>query len=213
MVIDFNKTAAYLCPGCGCMTYGNFSLFELSGGRGISVSCGCGKSHLKILPKTQTEYTISLRCLVCEEEHAFHIPLIDLMKQPYISVSCPDILIGLCYIGNEDAVKYAVTENEDYIKDIITACGLEHTGKNGITMLKALDKIQELSEESALSCACGSIKIDVDVLEEELVLQCCMCGASASFTADEIRNGHFSEVTEIVIQSTEKDDEKNGRKR
>ncbi len=212
MNIDFNKTAAYMCPGCGCMTYGAFSLFELSGGRGISVSCGCGKSHLDILPKTPSEYIVSLSCLLCEEVHEFRVPLQELMKQPCVAFSCPDILVGLCYIGKEDVVKNAVLENESYIKDIISACGLEHTGKNGLTMLKALDKIQELSDEGALSCECGSVMIDVDVLEDELILECCMCGGSAIFTADEIRNGHFSEVTEIVIQKGDTADEKS-RKR
>lgn len=208
MVIDFNRTAAYMCPGCGCMTFGTFSLFELSGGRGITVSCGCGKSHLHIFPKTKTEYEISLRCIVCEEEHAFLVPLHDMMKQPCIGFTCPDILIGLCYIGKQEEVAEAVQENERYIHDIVSACGLEHTGKNGITMLKALDKIQELSEEGDLSCECGSTRIDVDVLENELILECCNCGGEAVFTADEIRNGHFSEVTEIVIQKAETPDKK-----
>lgn len=209
MVIDFNKTAAYMCPGCGCMTYGSFSLFELSGGRGITVSCGCGKSSLKIFPRTQTEYSISVRCIVCEEDHEFIVPLTDLMKQPCVDLSCPDILVGLCYIGKAEAVQAAVGENDAYIRDIVSACGLGHTGKNGITMLKGLDKIQELSDDGALSCECGSTMIDVDVLENELVLECCMCGGNVSFTADEIRNGHFSEVTEIVIQKSADEDKKN----
>ena len=209
MVIDFGRTAAYMCPGCGCMAYGSFSLFELSGGRGITVSCGCGKSVLQIFPRTQTEYNVSLRCIVCDENHNFIVPLQDMMKQPCIDLSCPDILIGLCYIGKDENVRQSVLGNETYIKEIITACGLEHTGKNGITMLKALDKIQELSDDGALSCECGSTMIDVDVLENELILECCMCGGDVSFTADEIRNGNFSEVTEIVIRKNDDPDKTN----
>lgn len=205
MVIDFNRTAAYMCPGCGCMSFGSFSLFELSGGRGITVSCGCGKSQLQILPRSHTEYNVIVRCVVCEEDHGFIVPLQDLMKQHCVNLACPDILIGLCYIGKEEYVKQAVHENDAYIKDIVSACGLEHTGKNGITMLKALDKIQELSDEGALSCECGSTMIDVDVLENELILECCTCGGDAVFTADEIRNGNFSQVTEIVIRKKDND--------
>ena len=131
------------------------------------------------------------------------VPLDDMMKQPSVDMACPDILVGLAYIGKKENVKAAVTENEIYIREIISACGLEHTGKNGITMLKALDKIQELSDESSLYCECGSNMIDVDVLENELILECCMCGGDAVFTADEIRNGNFSEITEIVIRKKE----------
>ena len=61
MVIDFNRTVAYMCPGCGEMAFGEFSLFELSGERGISVKCDCGKSQLKIFPKSKTQYAVSLR--------------------------------------------------------------------------------------------------------------------------------------------------------
>lgn len=200
MVIDFNRTVAYLCPGCGEMTFGEFSLFELSGQRGISVKCDCGKSELKIFPKTKTQYCVSLLCTMCDEVHAFDVPLFDLMKQSCIDFCCPDILIGLAYVGKDDAVRSAVHGNDSYINEIVAACGLEHTGKNGLMMLKALDKIQELSDDSCLLCECGSTMIDVDVLEDELILECCMCGATISFTADEIRNGHFSDITEIVIQ-------------
>ncbi len=210
MVIDFGRTAAYMCPACGNMTYGNFSLFELSGGRGISVSCGCGKSHLNIVPRTQTEYCISLKCIVCDKEHEFLIPLHEILKQDIIDLPCPDILIGLGFIGKADAVRAAVEDNEAYIREIVSACGLSHTGKNGITILKALDKIQELSDKGALFCECGSVMIDVDVLEDEIVLQCCNCGADATFHADEIRNGNFSEITQIVIpQKDDGENEKN----
>lgn len=199
MVVDFNRTVAYMCPGCGEMAFGAFTLFELSGERGIAVNCDCGKSQLKIFPKSKTQYAVSLRCLVCDEEHEYDVPLHELMRQSCMDFSCPDILIGLAYIGKRDAVAAAVQENNAYMEEIVAACGLEHTGKNGITMLKALDKIQELSDDKHLSCACGSTMIDVDVLEDELILECCMCGATLSFTADEIRSGHFSDITEIVI--------------
>ncbi len=199
MIIDFNRTAAYMCHGCGKMAFGDFSLFELSGGRGITVSCGCGKSKLEILPRSQNEYNVTIFCQICEEEHSFIVSLQDLMKLPSVDLACPDILVGLAYIGKTDAVNAAVAENEAYIHDIVRACGLEHTGSNGITMLKALDKIQELSDDGALYCECGSTMIDVDVMENELILECCTCGGDAVFTADEIRNGHFSDITEIVI--------------
>ena len=53
MVIDYNRCASFMCPSCGEMAFGDFSLFELSGGRGISLKCGCGKSQLDILPKNK----------------------------------------------------------------------------------------------------------------------------------------------------------------
>lgn len=208
MIIDFNRTVAYICSGCGEITFGEFSLFELSGERGVSVKCSCGKSQLRIFPKSKTSYVFSLRCLMCDEEHEFEIPLIDLMRENIIEFSCPDILIGLVFVGKKDYVAKAVKENDTYISEVTEACGLGHTGKNGLTMLKALDKIQELSNNSCLTCQCGSNMIDVDVSENEIILVCCRCGASVAFTADEIRRENFSDISEIYIQksdNTEKD--------
>ena len=36
-------------------------------------------------------------------------------------------------------------------------------------------------------------------LENGIVLECCECGATAFFTADDIRQENFSDITEIVI--------------
>lgn len=201
MIIDFNRTVAYMCPGCGELSFGDFSLFELSGGRGISVKCDCGMSQLHIMPKTKSTYTISVNCLFCDEEHTFDVSLADVMKQNINHFSCPDLLVGLAFVGRAEFVKEAVSENNKYIAEIVSACGLAHTGKNGITMLKALEKIQELSDTASLYCSCDSNIIDVEVLADAIVLNCCSCGANATFTVEDIRKGRFSDVAEIVIQS------------
>ena len=39
-----------------------------------------------------------------------------------------------------------------------------------------------------------------DVLENGIVLECCTCGATAFFTADDIRQENFSDITEILIR-------------
>ena len=199
MIINFNRTVAYVCPGCGEITYGEFSLFELSGGRGISVSCDCKKSSLEIFYKSDTIYTVSVRCQVCEKNHEYAVPLYDLLHKHFLDFLCPELLTGLAFIGDRDKVEHAIEENNKYIKEILTTCGLEHTGKDGIIILKALDKIQLLSDEGNVRCECGSDLVDLDVLENGIVLECCECGATAFFTSDDIRKEKFSDITEIVI--------------
>ncbi len=207
MIIDFDRTVSYMCPACGEMAFGTFSLFELSGERGISVKCGCGKSHLNIFPKSKTRYAISLKCLICDTEHTFDVRLIDLMKQDLLDFVCPDILVGLVFIGKRELVEASVKENQTYVQEIVAACGLMHTGKNGITMLKALEKIQELSENGCLTCECGSTTVDIDVLEDEIILECCKCGAQINFSSNEIRSGNFSNISEIFIHRTKGTDQ------
>ena len=203
MIINYNRTVAYICPGCGEVAYGNFSLFELSGGRGISVSCDCKKSSLQIYPKSETNYAVSVMCQVCEKNHEFVVPLTDLLKKTFLDFLCPELLMGLAFIGSMAEVEKAVEGNNSYIKEILTTCGIEHAGKDGIPILKALDKIQLLSEDGGVRCECGSEFIDLDVLENGIVLECCECGATAFFTADDLRREKFSDITEIVISKKE----------
>lgn len=199
MIINYNRTVAYICPGCGEIAYGDFSLFELSGGRGISVSCDCKKSSLAIMPKNDTTYTVCVKCQVCEKNHEYAVPLADLLRKNFLDFLCPELLMGLAFIGDSASVEKAIEENNKYIKEILTTCGIEHAGKNGIPILKALDKIQLLSDKGGVRCECGSDLIDLDVLENGIVLECCECGATAFFTADDIRQENFSDITEIVI--------------
>ncbi len=204
MIIDFNRTVAYVCAGCGEVTYGEFSLFELSGGRGISVSCDCGKSALNISSKNAKTYTVSVKCQVCEKNHEYAVNLADLLHKNYIDFLCPELLMGIAFIGNKEKIEHALEENNKYIKEILTTCGIEHAGKNGIVILKALDKIQLLSDDGGVRCECGSDIIDLDVLENGIVLECCKCGATAFFTADDIRREKFSDITEILISKSDK---------
>ena len=101
MIIDFNRTVAYVCPGCGDVAYGKFSLFELSGGRSISVSCDCGKSSLKISYKNDKIYSITVGCQVCEKEHEYAVPLTELLHQQLLEFSCPELLMGLIFVGDD----------------------------------------------------------------------------------------------------------------
>lgn len=208
MIIDFNRTVAYICPGCGEVAYGVFSLFELSGGRGISVSCDCGKSQLNIFSKNAKNYIVSVICQVCEKNHEYAVSINDLLRKSFLDFVCPELLMGLAFVGNKDAVENAVDENNKYVKEILTTCGIEHAGKNGIAILKALDKIQLLSDDGGVTCECGSDLIDLDVLENGIVLECCKCGATAFFTADDIRKEKFSDITEILISKSDKKQER-----
>ena len=203
MVIDFNRTVAYVCPGCGDVAYGKFSLFELSGSKCISVSCDCGKSALKISYKSDRAYSITVGCQVCEKNHEYAVPLTELLHQHFFEFSCPELLMGLVFIGDEEKVKQAVEENNKYVNEILTTCGIEHAGKNGIAILKALDKIQQLSEDGGLKCECDSVLIDLDVLENGIVLECSTFGATSFFTADDIRQENFSDITEILIRKND----------
>lgn len=200
MLINFDRTVAYRCSSCGEISYGNFSLFELSGSKGISVQCSCGKSNLYIMPENKTNYIVTLKCIVCDEIHKFSLPFASLARKDCCEFSCPNVVVGLVFIGKENAVKEAVKSNEVYIEEVVKACGLDHTGKNGVTMLKALEKIQDLSDDESLYCECGSNLIDVEVNEDNIILECCLCGSKMKLTADMIRNSDFNHLKKLVIK-------------
>lgn len=200
MVIDFNRTIAYRCASCGEITFATFSLFELSGQKGISVQCSCGKSTLSIMPENKVNYLIKIKCIICDEFHKFTLPFHMLAKKDCTTFMCPNVVVGLVFVGHDDAVRKSVMSNEEYINEVVTACGLDHTGKNGVTMLKALDKIQELSDNEKLYCDCGSNLIDVEIHEDNLILECCLCGATLVLSAENIRNGDFSHIDKLILK-------------
>ena len=200
MIIDFNRTIAYRCASCGEITFATFSLFELSGGKGLSVQCSCSKSSLKIMPENKSTYSINIKCLICDDNHKFMLPFQTLAKKDCTTFMCPNVAVGLVFIGHDKAVRKNVMSNEEYINEVITACGLDHTGKNGVTMLKALDKIQELSDNEKLYCECGSNLIDVEIHQDNLILECCLCGATLSISADSIREGNFSHIDKLILK-------------
>lgn len=200
MVIDFNRTIAYRCASCGEITFATFSLFELSGHKGISVQCSCGKSTLSIMPENKVNYLIKTKCIICDEFHKFTLPFHMLAKKDCTTFMCPNVVVGLVFIGHDEAVRKSVMSNEEYINEVVTACGLDHTGKNGVTMLKALDKIQELSDNEKLYCDCGSNLIDVEIHEDNLILECCLCGATLVISAENIRNGNFSHIDKLILK-------------
>lgn len=199
MLINFDRTVAYRCSCCGEIAFGTFSLFELSGSKGISVQCSCGHSAIEILPENKVSYTVSVRCMACDEVHKFKLPFSSLAKKECCEFTCPNVIVGFVFIGKETAVKKAISKNEAYLSDLVASCGLDHTGKNGITMLKALDKIQDLSDSESLFCECGSNMIDVEIHENDIILECCHCGAALILTADTIRSNNFTHLDKLVI--------------
>ena len=200
MVINFDRTAAYRCPSCGEIAYGDFSIFELSGTKAVSIQCACGQSNMIIAPENKNNFSVSLQCIVCDEVHKFSMPFQLLTKKDCIEFACPNVVVGLVFIGRNEAVRNSVLRNEQYVEEVIAACGLGHTGKNGVTMLKALDKIQDLSDNENLYCECGSNMIDVEVRENDLVLECCQCGTSITLSADAIRNSDFSHLEKLILK-------------
>lgn len=200
MIINFERTAAYRCPACGEITFGTFSMFELSGTKGVSIQCTCGHSSLLIVPENKNNFIVVVDCMICDEPHRFSLPFQALAKKDCTEFTCPNVMIGLVFIGRNEPVHNTVVRNEHYTDELLAACGLEHTGKNGVTMLKALDKIQDLSDSEKLYCECGSNMIDVEVREDDLVLECCLCGATLTITADMIRNSDFAHLEQIVLK-------------
>lgn len=200
MIIDFNRTIAYRCSSCGEIVYGDFSLFELSGEKGISVHCSCGNSSVSITAENKTNYIVTVNCIICDETHKFTLSFYSLAKKDCSEFMCPNVIVGLVFVGRGEAVRKSVINNEKYIGEVILACGLDHTGKNGVTMLKALDKIQELSDDERLYCDCGSNLIDVEVHEDNMILECCLCGATLVLTVENIRNSDFSHLDKLILR-------------
>lgn len=208
MHIDFRRTAAYLCPHCGEFAFADFTLFQLSGKRPITFRCGCEHSELVMLPTDKNNLKMQLYCVMCDAPHEFLLSYRDLMHNPISEFRCPEIMTGLIYVGKSDAVADGLAENQSYIREILSACGLEHTGVNGLAMIKGLDALNALAEDGMLSCECGSETVDLDVTENEIILRCCDCNSTFHISAAQIRDGFFADLSSLTIPKWNNDDER-----
>ena len=161
--------------------------------------CACGESNISITNQNSTIFGVEIDCVICDHIHKFNVKFDTLAKKDCNDFECPEVGVGLAFVGKDKTVKKAMQESEAMVSDVLSACGLEHTGKNGILMLKALDKIQDLSENDNLKCRCGSKVIDVEVRENEIILKCCACANQSVIDISEIKKNGFSKLSKIII--------------
>lgn len=173
MLINLNKTAAYVCPFCSEVNTEKLSMFELSSDEWLTLTCNmpdCGDACVSMRRK-KDKCTIRIECPVCGDAHTFTISTDALSRRPLCVFACPVSDVDIFFFGNEDKV-YEAIEND---VDIFSDSDEEFTEYERI-LNTMLARIAKLSQNGDLSCVCGCDNIRCGFTDEELIFSCPKCG-------------------------------------
>ncbi len=175
MIINKNSTIAYKCPVCGSIEFDDVSIFDFSGKREHTITCGCKDSSVNLTMKRNKQCTIAVPCIACSETHAFTIPTNALWNNNIMSFSCPNTGMGLCFIGKDDIVRTSVDDYEIQMDLLLNDIGYDDDFLNNTVMLNTIDRIHDIAGKGNLLCQCGSHDIELEVLYDCVALMCNKC--------------------------------------
>ena len=182
MLIDYNKTAACVCPFCSTVSQMSLSAFDFSGGKSVVLKCrskGCGEQCVTIAPKNK-KYRIDAECPVCGGVHSFYIAADSVWKRTLVSFKCPESGIDIFFIGSSNAVNKKLDE----VMKIYEELEAEYDDEPDL-IYEILTRLNALAIDHKIKCRCGCEKIGATVHEDGIFLICSKCGLSRTIVPDE----------------------------
>jgi exosome complex RNA-binding protein Rrp4 len=119
VIIDGNITAAYRCPECGNIKIHEFSIFELSKSKKAIIGCNCSKTKMHLSLGNNGVVWIKLPCIGCDLEHMYKFTLREIIKSKMTVITCPNIGIELCFIGDNDQVREVIERHIDDVRTLV----------------------------------------------------------------------------------------------
>lgn len=185
MIREFKKTIGYICPSCALINIKTINLFDLSGKGKTEFCCdaenGCHAPCFSITPKND-KYAISVDCISCGGCHIFNIKKITFWQSSFFMFACPEAGDGVLFLGDEDKVRTAIEEQE---AEILPPGKLPPLPAQVLLLFEAIEHLSNLSNESKVSCCCGSHDINIELRNEGIVLCCRDCGITKIIPDDE----------------------------
>ena len=182
MVWNYERTIAYICPGCSGITETSINIFHFSGNNPVKLICDdahCGEFCASVR-LSKDKYVIDTVCPVCGENHSFSVSKSTFWNKKLITFACPQTVdVEIIFMGEEKAVHDAVDEtepNDEMVDDMILA--------------KFIDHINNMLCNGHIHCKCGNHRIIPALTDKELILSCDECDTqlSISMTAENILN-------------------------
>jgi hypothetical protein len=171
MIIGPLSTIAFKCSACGKIRYDNINIFE----KNKAVICDCKEDSLQINYKNK-EYIINIKCFACNKYHIYTIKAKDFWDEKVIKFSCPDTKIQVGYIGKDDLIRDALDNYELRLDSILDEYdNFEKYFKNDVVMLNVVNIIHDMAEAGNVKCTCGENRIELDIENDRVILQCAKC--------------------------------------
>ena len=184
MIIDMNKTVAFVCPHCVSLTTKDISLFDITGKSDFKIACnthGCEGMPFAVLKKNNA-YIIKVHCPICSEMHTFTFSSSKVLKSHTLMLRCPVAMDNIAAIGNKEHIDDAIDELCD-IAMISVSDKLEFADYE--TLYRMVDKLSDLNEQGMIKCSCENDDIDLDISDSQIILKCPMCDNSLHLDINE----------------------------
>ena len=199
MIKQMSQSVAYICPSCAAVTGRLVNIFHFSGKRPQEYSCeakDCDTKIAKISEKSD-KYIITVECAFCGGTHTFTISKNSFWAKDFLSFTCPVSEMNVFYIGNPDKIREEVQKQEAELSDLSE----EFMEENELSVLfDILSEINDMLEENAIICECGSDIIMLDVDERGIVLTCGECDSSLIITPSENEYQKLTKTDTLVIK-------------
>ena len=202
---------AYRCPACGSGVLGIAGDFALAGGRMMKLRCPCGKSHMEISNAGDGRIALTVPCLLCGTEHRYRISDTLFYGRDLFLLNCAYSDLDVCFIGEEEKVSAALSENEARLKSIFADAGIASLAANTeerrpeLPDVSVLDIIRflvrELEAEGAIECPCHNGEYELALCEEGVRVYCLNCGGEHLFPVNSEESARaFLDCDRLVLE-------------
>lgn len=202
MLIKLSTTIALSCPACGRLERDEINIFELPTAKLKKLSCSCGAEKASIMRKKNSRIQINYFCLHCNKAHKINVSAQKFWYSKKLTpLSCRETGLNPGFFGRSALVNEEIKKEKQDLELIAAELGFDDF-KNPDIMLQALDFIDDIAEEGALSCECGSDNIKIELFSDKIQIICDNCGARLDIEAVSDRDlKELRQLDEVRIHS------------
>ena len=177
------RTLGYICPVCGKAVVVERTAFQLAAADS-TLPCPCGKSEVTI-HQLGERCEITVPCLFCAKDHTVACATQALLEEKLLALSCGASGLGICFVGEEDAVFQAMEKAEGAVDKLRLDDQEERREAflDSIVMGEVLEELRDIAARGGVSCGCGSKEYGIKVGYAAVDVVCARGGATLRLPA------------------------------
>ncbi len=199
MLLNYDRTAACICPFCSSIVEKSVSMFDFSGGTPVEMNCTdkhCQEHCVDITPRGK-KYKIEVECPVCTEKHTFSVVGDALWKKKITTLKCPETGMDIFFFGDSEKTVQLAEECAALYEELAEECAEDSEFTVVNEMLRRLGIMASIG---ALKCGCGNGKIQAGVTPEGILIACGECGRVKLLPINEQALEELLDSEELIIE-------------
>jgi len=177
MLINELQTIVFQCAACGGYCFDIISLFDFSGNKDEKIQCKCSRSSVQLSLNDKKQIILSVPCFLCSDIHTYTYKINQFFSDSLKILQCPKKNMKIGFIGNDTKVRSALDSHENSLNEILKEMGMTNLCNNVEVAIESINYIHDLAEQGRISCECGSNKIEMELLANQVKLSCYFCGS------------------------------------